>query len=74
MSGERVNYFEMNYTVKIRRDKCSGIWYVLSSGVPGLNVEGKLPEKRLQAEIRELAPELLHANGCGSGYKLMIVS
>ena len=30
LSGERVNYFEMNYTVKIRRDKCSGIWYVLS--------------------------------------------
>ena len=26
LSGERVNYFEMNYTVKIRRDKCSGIW------------------------------------------------
>ena len=40
LSGERLNYFEMNYTVKIRRDKCAGIWYVLSSGVPGLNVEG----------------------------------
>ena len=66
LSGERLNYFEMNYTVKIRRDKCSGIWYVLSSGVPGLNVEGDTREE-IEAEIRELAPELLHANGCGSG-------
>ncbi len=66
LSGERLNYLAMNYTVKIRRDKCSGIWYVLSSGVPGLNVEGDTREE-IEAEIRELAPELLHANGCGSG-------
>ena len=62
----------MKYTVRIKRDRKAGVWYVASSGVPGLDVEGDTREE-IEAQIRELASELLRLNGCGSDYELRIV-
>ena len=67
----RVKCCGMKYTIQIEEDRNAGTWYVVSSGVPGLNVEGNTREE-IKAEIRELAPELLRANGCGSNFELRI--
>lgn len=47
--------------VTVSHDKNEGVWYVLSSEVPGLNAEAQSLDG-LVAVISDLAPELIKAN------------
>ncbi len=47
--------------VIVSRDKQEGIWYILSSDVPGLHAEAETLDE-LVAVISDLAPELVAAN------------
>lgn len=50
-----------SFQVVVRHDEAVGVWYVLSSDIPGLNAEaGTLDE--LLAVVSDLAPELVEAN------------
>ena len=52
---------QMSLTVSVSHDKDVGVWYVLSSDVPGLHAEAETLDEMV-AVIAELAPELIAAN------------
>ncbi len=47
--------------VTVSHDKDEGVWFVLSSDVPGLNAEARSLDE-LVTVIADLAPELITAN------------
>ncbi len=47
--------------VTVSHDKTEGVWFVLSSDVPGLNAEAQSLDE-LVTVISELAPDLIKAN------------
>ena len=55
MSSSRV------LTVNVAHDSEGGVWYVLSSDVPGLNAEASSLDE-LIAIISDIAPDLIAAN------------
>jgi len=52
---------QKSLVVTVSHDKDEGVWYVLSSDVPGLNAEAQSLDE-LVAVIADLAPELINAN------------
>jgi predicted RNase H-like HicB family nuclease len=48
-------------SVNVSHDKTEGIWYVLSSNIPGLHAEAETLDE-LVAVISDVAPDLLAAN------------
>ncbi|MBV8603479.1 MAG: DUF1902 domain-containing protein [Pelomonas sp.] len=51
------------YFVRAEWDAEAGVWVATSDDVPGLATEAETVEA-LDAKLRVMVPELLHANGC----------
>ena len=52
----------MSFSILVARNVGDGVWHVESSDVPGLNAEAEKLGALIDI-IRDLAPELLQANG-----------
>ena len=56
---------QKSLTVVVGHDKQEGVWYVLSSDVPGLHAEAETLDE-LVSIVADLAPELISANLLGT--------
>jgi len=52
---------QKSLAVSVSHDKDAGVWYVLSSDIPGLHVEANTLDE-LVSVIADVAPELIAAN------------
>ena len=52
---------QINFSVNTCYDKKEGIWYVLSSDIPGLHVEAETLDEFVMV-IADVAPDLIAAN------------
>lgn len=55
----------MSYVVHVGHDVGQGVYYVLSSDIPGLNVEAPSIEQLMEI-TRDVAPDLLGEPAAGS--------
>jgi hypothetical protein len=52
----------VEFHVVVRKDNDAGVWFIQSSSVPGLSLEGADPWKLIKRAV-ETAPELIVLNG-----------